>query len=73
MVEVESLTHYFSVTKGEDIKMAYNGKYSGINSYLWVSCFALPTIGSTLQVVERGNFMAYRDIGEMFINFMLSN
>ena len=66
------LMHYFSVPKGEDIIMVYNGTSRGINSSLWAPNFDLPTVKSTLHAVERGTFMAYRDIGDMFLNFMLS-
>ena len=52
--------------------MVYNGSSSEINSSFWAPHFALPTAESTLWAVERGNFMADRDIGEMFIKFMLS-
>ena len=52
--------------------MMYNRKLSGLNSSLWAHNFALTIVGSTLRVVEMGTFMADRDIGEMFINFMLS-
>ena len=69
MGEVKSLTHYFSVTKGEDISMVYNRTSSGINSSLWATHFYLPTVGSTLWAVERCTFMADRDIEDMFLNF----
>ena len=70
--EVKSLTHYFSVPKGEDIRMVYNRISSGLNSYIWATHFALPTVGSTIWAVKRGMIMSDRDIGEMFLNFMLS-
>ena len=66
------MTHYFSVPYGEDIRMVYNRASSGINSYLWAPNFALTTVGSTLWEFTRGTFMADRDIGEIFLNFMLS-
>ena len=72
MGEVNILTHYFSVTKGEDISMVYKGTYIGLNTSLWDPHFALPMAVSTLCAVEKGKFMADRDIGEMFLNFMLS-
>ena len=52
--------------------MMYNRKLSGLNSSLWAHNFALTIVGSTLRVVEMGTFMADRDIGEIFINYMLS-
>ena len=72
MVEVKILMHYFLVPKGEGISMMYNGTYSGLNSYLWAPNFALHTVGTTLWAVERGTLMSDCDIGEMFLNFMLS-
>ena len=72
MVEVDILTRYFSMPKVEDIRMVYNRTYSGLRSSLWEPHFALPKVGSTLQAVERGTLMADRDIGEMLLNFMLS-
>ena len=45
--DIKSLTHYFSVPKGEYIRMLYNRTSSGFNSSLWAPHFALPTVGST--------------------------
>ena len=72
MGEVKILTQYVLVPKGEDIRMIYNGTSSGLNSYLWSTNFDLPTVGSTLQAEERGNFISDRDIREMFLKLMLS-
>ena len=66
------MTHCFSVPKWEDIRMVYNWNYSGIYSSLWAPHFALPEVWSALQAVERVTFMAYSDIGGIFLNFMLS-
>ena len=66
------MTYYFLVLKGEYIRMAYNGTPSGLKSSLWAPHFALPTFGLTLRAFDRGNFMADQEIGEMFLNFMLS-
>ena len=73
MGEVKGLTQYLSLPKGEDIRMVYSGILSGLNSYLWAPNFSLHTVGSTFREVERGNFMADRNIGEMFLNLMLSD
>ena len=48
MGEVKIFPHYFSVPKGEDIRMVYKRTSSGSNSSFWAPNFALPTIGSTL-------------------------
>ena len=52
--------------------MVYNGTSSGLNTSLWFLHFVLPTALSTIQDVETGTFMADWYIGEMFLNFMLS-
>ena len=72
MGEVKSLMHKFSVPKVSDILMVYNRTFSGLNSSLWETHFSLPAVGSTLRSVDRGTFMVYQYIGEMFLNFMLS-
>ena len=45
---------------------------SGMNTSLWDPHFALHTVGSTLCAVEKGTFMTYQYIGEMFLNSILS-
>ena len=42
--EMKSLTCYFSVTKGDDIRMLYNGMSSGLNDYIWGPHFPLTTV-----------------------------
>ena len=61
--EVNILNHFFLLTKGEDIRMVYNGTYTDLNTSLWYPHFALPMVGSTLCAVEKGTFMADWDIG----------
>jgi hypothetical protein len=69
---VASLTQLFAVERGdEDIRMVYNGTYSGLNAHLWCPWFALATINTTLRALEPGTFMGDLDVGEMFLNFML--
>ena len=58
--------------KGDYIRMVYNRTSSGLNSSLWEPHFSLPTVGFTLRTVERVNFRADYNIGEIFLNFMLS-
>ena len=53
--------------------MLYNGNYIVMNNSLWDPHFALHTVGSTLCALEKGTFMADQDIGEMLLNFMLSD
>ena len=57
MVEVKSLTRYFSVTKGEDIRMVYNGSSSILNNSLWDPHFEMPMVQSTIQAEERGSYI----------------
>ena len=52
--------------------MVYNGTYSGMNTSLWDPHFELPMVVFTLHFVEKGAFMADRDIGDMLLNLMLS-
>jgi hypothetical protein len=50
---VLALTSFFAVNKGtKDIRMAHNGKVSGLNAVLWAPCFPLPTVESHLRVIE---------------------
>ena len=63
VVEINILTLCFSLKKGEDISMVYNGTYTGLNNSLWNTHFALPMVGSTIRAVEKGTFMADWDIG----------
>ena len=72
MVEVKSLTHYFSVPEVYYIRMLYNRTSISIKSSLYPPPFDLPTIGFTLQTVKRGTFMVDHDIGEMFPKFIVS-
>ena len=47
-------------------------KSIGFNSSQWEPHFNLLSVGSTLWAMERGTLMSDRNIGEMFLNFMLS-
>ena len=68
----ESLTHMFSVSKGDDIRLVYNGSSSGLNKSLWAPHFTLPTVTTQLRQVRAGTHGADVDIGEMFLNFILN-
>ena len=52
--------------------MVYNGTDSDLNTSLWASHCVLTTVWYTLWEVERGTYMAEQYIGEIFINFMMS-
>lgn len=70
--DVESLTHYFYVPKGDtDIRMVYNGTSCGLNDCLFAPHFGLPTIRDTLRSLLPGYCQADIDIAEMFLNFIL--
>jgi len=66
------LMHFFGVPKGiDDIRMVYNGTSSGLNLCLWAPNFVLPTVETHLRSVEPDYWVADRDLGEMFLNFIL--
>jgi hypothetical protein len=51
--EVESLTSFFDVKKGEDdIRMVYDGTKSGLNEALWAPWFPLPTVKMALKACD---------------------
>ena len=52
--------------------MVYNVTYSGMNTSLRNTHFALPMIRSTIRFVDKGTFMADWLIGNILLNFMLS-
>jgi hypothetical protein len=51
--------------------MVYNGTSSGLNDWLWVPWFPLPTITTLARAVEVGTHMGDLDVGQMFLNFIL--
>ena len=55
-----------------DIRMVLNGELSGLNDAIWSPYFDLFMVTSTLRVLKRGEFVADRDIGEMFLKFTFS-
>ena len=57
--------------KGVDIIMLYNVTSSGLNNALRYIHFDLPMVQTTLRVIEEGTYVADKDIGKMFLNFML--
>ena len=66
------LNHYFSVTKVEDIRMAYNETFIGLNGSLWEPRFSLTMVRSNLRLVDQGTGTEDRYIGQMFLNFVLN-
>ena len=75
--EIESWIQYFAVPKGEkdgdtlDWRVVYDGGANGLNDSVWVPSFWMPTVSSLLRMLDDGAVMQDRDIGEMFLNFML--
>jgi hypothetical protein len=70
---IKSLMDSFEVDKGiTDIRMVYNGTSCGLNETLWAPNFFLPTPSSAARVLGYGYYMVDIDLGEMFLNFSLS-
>ena len=44
---------------------------SGTNQILWVPKFVLPEVQTALIDIKDGTYIAYRDLGEMFLNFIM--
>ena len=63
MGEVNILNPKLLLPKGEDIRMVYNGTYSGMYTSLWDPHSAIPMVGSTLCAVEKGKI--YGRLGHM--------
>ena len=70
--EVNSLTGYFAVPKGEDdIRIVYDATACGLNEALWAPSFFLPTIDSVLRNANKDSWYGDIDLGEMFLNYFL--
>ena len=54
------------------MRMVYNGTPSGLNKILWDPHFLLPTVRSKFRGIDKGTYTAGRDMGEMFLVFVLS-
>jgi hypothetical protein len=62
----------FDVPKGEnDVRMVYDGSWSGLNDALWAPWFALPTVESMTRGLLPSYWCADNDYGEQFLNFNL--
>ena len=71
---VISLIHYFYVKKGlYGVMIVYNGTGCGLNDSIWALHFELPTVWHTLCSLLLGYSQCDLDIGEMFLNFLLTN
>lgn len=75
---VRSLTNYFLVIKiledkeVKDVRMVYDASRSGLNAVLWAPNFGLPTMRSHMRMFLFETELGDLDMGEMFLNFMLS-
>ena len=52
--------------------MVYDGTLNGLNNFPWSPHCEFTTVASTLRIVDEGTYMGDRYIGEMFLNFILS-
>jgi hypothetical protein len=66
---VRSLTEYFRVPKGDDIRIVFNGTSCFLNSVLWAPNFWLPTSRSATRFLDFDYKTVDIDLGEMFLNF----
>ena len=70
--EVNSLTGFFAVPKGDDdIRIVYDATACGLNEALWAPGFFLPTIDSVLRNASKESWYGDIDLGEMFLNYFL--
>jgi hypothetical protein len=69
---VRSLTEYFRVPKGDDIRMVFNGTSCQLNRVSWAPNFWLPTSSSATRVLDFDYKTVDIDLGEMFLNFPLA-
>ena len=68
---VESLTDYFEVPKGSDIRLVYNGTSCGLNVVVWAPNFWLPVPKSASRVLNYNYCSVDIDLGDCFLNFPL--
>jgi hypothetical protein len=68
----KSLTTFNGVPKLDDTRMVYDTSISGLNDAVWVPRFVLPTINTHLRSVGPSTYMGDIDVGEMFLNLMLT-
>lgn len=67
---VSSLLHYFAVPKGDsDIRVVYDGTFSGLNDTLWSPNFFLPSARHAGELLNYSSWLSDMDFGEFFHNF----
>lgn len=69
---IKSLTEYFHVPKGDDIRIVFNGTSCLLNRVSWAPNFWLPTSRSATRVLDFDYKTVDIDLGEMFVNFPLA-
>lgn len=75
--QVKSLMKYFAVPKGVlegvtlDWRIVFHAGANKLNESVWAPSFVLPSLNSLLRIVDSNSLMSDRDMGEMFLNFML--
>ena len=71
--KVHNVIDYFGVEKGEsDIRVVFNGTSCGLNGAVWAPNFWLPTAKSMVRALNFNFKSVDIDLGEMFLNFPLS-
>jgi hypothetical protein len=68
---LRSLMHYFSVPKGIDVRMVYDGSKCQLNAATFAPWFAVPTSASLERTVLPHTAQADNDFADMFLNFQL--
>ena len=69
---IDYLTRFFAVPKGDnDICVVYDALVSGVNSFLWVPGFRLPTLNTLCSKLDPWSLQSDKDLGEMFHNHTL--
>jgi hypothetical protein len=71
-ITVKSTIKWFVVPKGDDnIRLVYDARAHWLNECVWVPTFWLPTIDSLVSALDKDSWMTDRDVGDMFLNFLL--
>jgi hypothetical protein len=69
---ITGLTNNFGVPKLDNIRLVYNGSSCGLNKALWATNFWLPTPDTALNNLDFGYHSVDLDLGNMFLNFPLT-
>jgi hypothetical protein len=55
-----------------DVQIVYDASQSGLNKCLWAPLFYLPSVEAHIRTTVDSSWMGDLDLGEMFLNFLLS-